>query len=217
MVLSFFRGGDDALEHVDQEIATMLGDCRHSLDLALSALHAEGDISQIGEEVRATDQRINGSEEAVRRDLLVHTTIHGGAEVGMVLASLLMVKKLERVGDQAKNIYDLAAEGVRFTGADDGEELAALGIETSARLGEAAAILAGADDDRAEAFMAACTERMHDLDRRVNELMHSDEPARHAVPRAMYFRYLKRIIANVEGAVSTLVRPVSRSGPDVDE
>src|SRR3546814_20474874 len=81
MVLSFFRGGDDALENVDHEVTKMLGDCRHSLDLALSALYSDGDITQIGEEVRATDLRINGSEESVRRDLLVHTTVHGGTEV----------------------------------------------------------------------------------------------------------------------------------------
>src|SRR3546814_5544635 len=156
----------------------MLGDCRHSLDLALSALYSDGDITQIGEEVRATDLRINGSEESVRRDLLVHTTVHGGTEVARVLNSLLVVKKLERVGDQAKYVFDLADEGVRFTGDPDGEELAALGIEASGRLGEAATILAAEDEAGAEAFMTACVERMDDLDRRVNKLIHSDEPAR---------------------------------------
>src|SRR3546814_20681784 len=87
----------------------------------------------------------------------------------MVLNSLLVVKKLERVGDQAKNVFDLADEGVRFTGDPDGEELAALGIEASGRLGEAATILAAADAAGAEAFMTACVERMDDLDRRVHK------------------------------------------------
>jgi phosphate uptake regulator len=216
MVFSFFRSGDGALDHVDQEVASMLGECRHSLDLALGALVADGDITGLGEEIRTTDRRINASEEAVRRDLIVHTTVQGGSDVGAVLASILVVKKLERVGDQAKNIFDLADEGVRFSGSPDAEELRSIGVEVSGRLAEAAAILGEPDDDRARSFIDACERRMRDLDARVNQLIHSDEPARHAVPRAMYFRYLKRIVANVVGAVETLTRPLDRRG-DLDE
>src|SRR3546814_14731868 len=119
----------------------------------------------------------------------------------MVLNSLLVVKKLERVGDQAKNVFDLADEGVRFTGDPDGEELAALGIEASGRLGEAATILAAEDEAGAEAFMTACVERMDDLDRRVNKLLHADEPARPPVPRATYHRNNKHILPTPEGTV----------------
>src|SRR3546814_18114461 len=104
MVLSFFRGGDDALENVDHEVTKMLGDCRHSLDLALSALYSDGDITQIGEEVRATDLRINGSEESVRRDLLVHTTVHGGTAVAMVPNSLLVGNKLAGVRPEESRV-----------------------------------------------------------------------------------------------------------------
>src|SRR3546814_13611766 len=107
MVLSFFRGGDDALENVDHEVTKMLGDCRHSLDLALSALYSDGDITQIGEEVRATAPRINGSEESVRRDLLVHTPVHGGPGVALVLNSRLVVKTLARVRVPATTVLSL--------------------------------------------------------------------------------------------------------------
>jgi len=215
MVFSFFRSGDHTLDHVDHEVAAMLGDCRHSLDLALSTLTAgDGDIGPVGEEIRATDRRINASEETVRRDLIVHTTVQGGSDVGSVMSSILAVKKLERVGDQAKNIFDLADEGVRFTAVDDAAELRALGVEVSGRLAEAASLLADPSDARLREFVDACEERMTDLDARVNGLIHSDEPARHAVPRAMFFRYLKRIVANVVGAVEVLLQPLDRRDRD---
>ena len=215
MVFSFFRSGDHTLDHVDNEVATMLGDCRHSLDLALSTLTAGGDdIAAVGEEIRSTDRRINASEESVRRDLIVHTAIQGGADVGTVMASILAVKKLERVGDQAKNIFDLADEGVRFAGVDDADELRSMGVEVSGRLGEAAALLAEPSDERLVAFVDACEKRMTELDARVNRLMHSEDPARHAVPRAMYFRYLKRILANVVGALEVLLQPLDRRDRD---
>jgi hypothetical protein len=216
MVFSFFRSGDQALDHVDHEVASMLRDCRHSLDLALTSICAGGeDITALGEEIRATDRRINASEETVRRDLIVHTAVQGGSDVGSVMSSVLAVKKLERMGDQAKNIFDLAAEGVRFTGSGDADELRALGTEVSTRLGEAAGLLGEPTEPAVRPFLDSCQQRMDDLDRRVNELIHSDAPARVAVPRAMYFRYLKRILANVAGALEVFVQPVDR--PDRDE
>ena len=214
MVFSFFRSGDPTLDHVDNEVAAMIGDCRHSLDLALSTLTAGADIAPVGDEVRATDLRINASEESVRRELIVHTTVQGGADVGSVMSSILAVKKLERVGDQAKNIFDLAAEGVRFIDDADAAELRALGVEVSGRLAEAAALLAEPSDTRLASFVDGCESRMSDLDARVNRLIHSDERARQAVPRAMYFRYLKRILANVVGAVEVLLQPLDRRDRD---
>lgn len=215
MVFSFFRSGDETLDQVDHEVAQMLADCRHSLDLALTTITAGGDdIEALGEQIRATDQRINAAEEAVRRDLIVHTAVQGGAEIGSTMASVLAVKKLERMGDQAKNVYDLAAEGVRFSGDADSDELHALGVEVSNRLGEALGLLDDATHEAVAPFVTACEQRMHDLDSRVNALIHSDEPARVAVPRAMYFRYLKRILANVAGAIEVLVQPAEPADRD---
>lgn len=214
MVLSFFRRGDDPLQHVELEIAAMLRDCRHSFDLATSALITDADVTPIGDEVRATDRRINHIEESVRRELVVHTAVHGGADVGLVLASLLIVKKLERAGDQAKNIFDLADEGVRFSGDDDYEHFLHLRDDVSSMMGEAVTILEQADEEAATRFIGTADDRQHELDRLVNSLMHSDEPAHRAVPRAMFYRYCKRIIANVSGVVGTLTRPIDRGDPD---
>jgi phosphate uptake regulator len=216
MVLSFFRGGgDNTLEHIETEIASMLGDCRHSFDLAMGALVTDADVGPIGEEVRATDRRINGIEETVRRELVVHTSVQGGGDVALVLSFLLVVKKLERVGDQAKNVFDLAAEGVRFSGAEDYDRFVELRNQVSGLMGEAATLLASGDEAAASGFIERCQVLMDDLDANVNRLMHSDEPARHAVPRAMLFRYCKRIVANISGVVTTLSRPLDRR--DLDE
>src|SRR3546814_19848980 len=94
-----------------------------------------------------------------------------------------------------------------------GEEPAALGIEASGRLGDAAPILAAEDEAGAEAFMTACVERMDDLARRVNKPNHSAAAAPHAVPRALTARYIQRSARNTEGAVGQHVRPRSRDAP----
>lgn len=218
MVFSFFRGGDEGLEHVQHEIVSMVGRCQHSFDLAMSCLVTDADIEPIGEEVRETDWAINGIEETVRRELVVHSAVRGGADVGAVLASLLMVKKLERVGDQAKNIFDLAAEGVRFSGADDYERFLDFRASVSQLFTDTAAALAEPDTTDVAALDRRAEELMGTFDDLVNQLIHADAPARYAVPRAMLFRYLKRICANLTSVATTAATGIDRAGDaDLDE
>lgn len=218
MVFSFFRGGDEGLEHVQHEIVSMVGRCQHSFDLAMGCLVTDGDIGPIGEEVRATDWAINGIEESVRRELVVHSAVHGGADVGAVLASLLMVKKLERVGDQNKNIFDLAAEGVRFSGADDYDRFLDFRSRVSQLFTDTAAALVAPDTADVAGLDARADELMGTFDGLVNALIHADQPARYAVPRAMLFRYLKRICANLTSVATTAATGIDRTGDvDLDE
>lgn len=219
MVLAFFRRArDTTAEHIEQEILTMLSDCRHSFDLAMSALTTDGDIAPIGDEVHATDDRINGAEESVRRELIVHSAVREGADINMVLTSLLIVKKLERAGDQNKNIFDLAAENVRFSGADDYEEFQADRNEVSSIIAAAVPLLHETDDAVVDAFDERTKVIMADLNRRITALIHAETPAHHAVPRAMLYRYLKRIVANIAGVVMVMHRPIDRRHMlDLDE
>ena len=57
---------------------------------------------------------------------------------------------------------------------------------------------------------------MDTFDRLVNQLIHSEEPGSYAVPRAMLFRYLKRIVADLASVVTTMTDSDDRMG-DIDE
>lgn len=217
MVLEFFRNADDGLAHIENEVKVMIASCRHSFDLAMGALVSDADIAPVADEVRATDERINEIEETVRRELIVHTAVQGGGDVGAVLALLLIVKKLERVGDQCKNILTLAEEGVRFSDADDYDRFVEYRTRTSKVFSDAQERLAEDEPDldplvhESLALMDAC-------EGLVVELLHSERPGSYAVPRAMLYRYLKRTVANVLGTVVTMVEGVDRIGDqDLDE
>ncbi|MGI8791919.1 MAG: PhoU domain-containing protein [Acidimicrobiales bacterium] len=217
MVLKFFQSKETALDHIGHQVVGMIGSCRHSFDLAMSAFVTDADITPIGAEVRSTDREINGVEETVRRELVVHMAVTGSSDVGTVLGFLLMVKKLERVGDQAKNVFDLAAEGVRFSGAPDYERFVDFRNRVSTTFADAVAILGNPDEVDPAPMVSRSQELMDTFDELVNELIHSNEPGSFAVPRAMLFRYLKRIVANLVGVVTTMTEGVDRTGDDVDE
>jgi phosphate uptake regulator len=210
MVMSFFRRPDESgIEHIEAQVQRMVNDARHTFDLALNAITG-GSVETVADEVRRTDRRINVTEMEIRRELVVHFAVHGGADATEMLVFMNMIKDLERIGDYNKNIFDLAEEGVSFAGADDLEHILAFRDETSSRIAEMGEILAVQDGERARAFIARGDEIRHEFDGLISELVHSTEPAVTAVPRALLYRYLKRVTAHCLNVVSSVVMPVDR-------
>ena len=115
----------------------MLADARHSFDLASAAVLSGADYDSVAEDIRVTDDHINKTEQDLRGDLVTHIAVHGGSDIGVVLSYTLLIKKIERIGDQAKNILDLAEEGVSFVGEDDVAELIEVRRSISAMFAEA--------------------------------------------------------------------------------
>jgi phosphate uptake regulator len=208
MPLSFLKRAESPFERISHETIAMLGDARHSFDLASAVLLAGADASAIGADIRATDERINATEQRLRSELVVHVSARGGEDIGLVLGYTLLLKKIERIGDQAKNILDLAEEGISLAGADDVADFNARRQEISQMYVEAADVLATGDAERAAAFLARTKEMNADCERRLHGYMQSDEPGHWAVPRAILHRYWKRIVANLAGIVTSAIEPI---------
>lgn len=208
MVMSFFRRGTTGLEHVAQEAVVMLGDARHSFDLANSALLSGAALQSVADDIRATDQRINQAEQDLRSELVVHVTVQGAADIGSVLGFILLLKKIERIGDQAKNILDLAESGVSLADASDVEELRSGQQEVSTLFSEAGRLLSDPEPDAAQVFVDRVSELIEAYQVKIDSYLFSDEPGREVVPRAIYYRYLKRIVANLRGVVGVALDPL---------
>ena len=208
MVMSFFRKSESGLEHVSHQTISMLGDARHSFDLASTAVLSGADPGAIGADIEATDRRINEAEQQLRSELVVHVSVRGSDDIGLVLGYTLLLKKIERIGDQAKNIFELATEGVSLVGADDIDEFVARRQEISLMYVEAADLLASQDIDAARDFLARSLELNDRCGAKVREYMQSERPGSWAVPRAILYRYWKRIVANLAGIVTAAIEPL---------
>ena len=210
MVMSFFRRPEESgLENIESQVQRMVNDARHTFDLALSAVTG-GAVETVADEIRETDRQINATEVEIRRALLVHASVHGGIDTPEVLAFMNMIKDLERIGDYNKNIFDLAEEGVSFTESPEIETILSLRDEVSSRISLMGEILSMRDEERARTYIERGDEMRKDFDRRVNELLHSTEEAVTAVPRALLFRFLKRVSAHSTNVVSAVVMPVDQ-------
>ena len=209
MVMSFFRSDEGGISQIESQVQRMIADARHTFDLAMNAVTG-GAVETVADEVRRTDRQINLTEIEIRRELLVHISVHGTADAGEMLVFMNMIKDLERIGDYNKNIFDLALEGVSFSGAEDLEQILGFRDELSSRIALMGEILDTRDEDRARAYIERSDQLRREFDGLVNELVHATAPALVAVPRALLYRFLKRVAAHCANVATAVVMPVDR-------
>ena len=212
MVLDFFRGGGDAqLEQIEAQIRQMLVDDRHTFDTAINALIGGTNPELVRKDVHKTDRRVNKAERAVRRELVVHVSVRGAsADISLVLASMSVVKDAERIGDYSKNIWDIANSGVDLSNAEDIDTLIRYRDRTSRLIGETARVFGEKDLEAAHSLLQGGDAMQAEYDKRIAEQLHTDRPAREAVPRALLYRYFKRITAHLLNILTSLVMPIHR-------
>ncbi len=211
MVFSLFRRGDaDGLEAAEAKLVQMLADDRHSFDVATSALLTGADTSIVGPDLRESDARVNKAERELRQALVVHASVHGTSRVAAILVYMSVVKDVERIGDYAKNIYDVAAQGGGLVGDDDHDEVTGYRDRISTMITEAASAFSGEDVAAAHRLITEGDEMQDVFDARVAALVGSDRPGREAVPRALMYRYFKRIVGHLMNLLSAVVMPLDR-------
>jgi phosphate transport system protein len=211
MVFGFQRDGDaDRLDRIEATLHQMFVDDRRAFELAMGALLDGDDTHSVGPELRATDHRVNEAEREIRRELVVHASVHGGIDTPAILIYMSIVKDVERIGDYSKNLFDLAADDARFTDADAFAELDALRTEISAMITEVAEAFAERDNDRSRPLLRRGDELLDVFDDRVSALVRGTDQSPTAVATALAFRYLKRIVAHLMNVLSAVVMPVDR-------
>jgi phosphate uptake regulator len=213
VVLEFFRGGADSqLEEIEGEIIQMLLDCRHTFDLAINALIGGTDPAAVADQIHTTDRGVNKALRRVRKSLMVHASVRGtDADLPLVLTSMSIVKDAERIGDYAKNIWDVAAAGIDLSTADDLADLIVWRDRTSTLLAETARVFRERDAGAAHDVIRGADGMMTEYDGLLDGLLQSDDlPANQAVARALLIRFLKRITAHAVNVLTSLVMPVHR-------
>jgi phosphate transport system protein len=209
-MFSIFRDSAQ-LENVEQQLAAMLAQCQDAYRIATEAVFGERDPKTAGEELFDLDREINRTERAIRRELLVHGTVRG-AEVdqGLMLTYMSLAKDIERIGDKCKDIWELSEMGANFSVGDDLEELG----KHRRHVGELI-------EWTLDAFTAEDAAKVHEListinhdadhyDSHVFQFVQTDLPSRYAAPRALFYRYIKRLSKHLSNILSSVVMPLDR-------
>ena len=211
MVFKFLRGdGRERLESIEDTVQTMLRHDRHEFDLAMSALLGEVAAADVREELRDTDRKVNQLEREIRRQLVVHSSVFGGIDSPSVLVYMSIVKDIERVGDYAKNILDLARDGASFAAVPDIEEWRRLARDISQFITDAGAAFHSRDSERGQQLRRRGDALLRLFDEGVSSLIRQENPGDQAVARALAFRYLKRVVAHLMNVLSAVLMPLDQ-------
>ena len=212
MVFDFFKSGSDAnaIASVEAQIVQMVRDARTVFDTSMAAVFGGGKSKETKREVKQTDRGINQAQQDVRRTLMLHASVQGDVDLPLVLAYMSVVKDAERIGDYAKNLYDLAKFGVDFEVAPDRAELEGYCRNVDRLLEDAAVAFEQSDSERAQQLIDKADGFLDDYDHHVRAAYESEGPASDAVARTLYYRFLKRITAHVMNLLTSLVMPIDR-------
>lgn len=211
MVFRFFGGkGSERLEAIEGKVQEMLKHDRHEFDLAMDALLGRTPPESVNDELRRTDRKVNRLEREIRRELVVHASVFGGIDTPAVLVYMSVVKDMERVGDYAKNLLDLALDGADFSNAPDADEWARLTAELGQLIDDAAGAFKLRNAARSRELLERGDELLNLFDERVTALIKEESQGPQAVPRALAHRYLKRVVAHLMNLLSAVTMPVDK-------
>lgn len=211
MVMDFFRGtADSGLDNVEAQLVQMLVDGREVYDAAMSTVLGTHTPKEVKKEVKGTDRGINAMQQEIRRELVVHASVYGYANLPSILTYMSIVKDAERVGDNAKNIFDLAKYGADFRGAADQDELEHYRDAVSHLIQDAADVFSARDTEKAQELIDKADGFLDEYDAHVKAAFKFEGPSSESVPRALYYRYLKRITAHLMNMMTSLVMPIDR-------
>jgi phosphate uptake regulator len=211
MVMRFFKAQDsERLERIEAKIQAMLVHDLHEFELAMSALMGEAPAASLNDELRATDRKVNEMEREIRRELLVHASVFGGIDTPAVLVYMSIVKDIERIGDYAKNLIDLALDGANFSTVPDAAEWQRLRVDITQLITDTGDAFKTRDPQRSRRLLAHGDGLLDVFDDGVSALVRGDDTGEQPVARALGHRYLKRVVAHLMNVLSAVVMPLDK-------
>lgn len=193
-----------------QKLGQMMLDVEYLYNHAWETCLGQTVADEVGPEVKKHDQAVNQAERDIRKMLLEHLSLNPGKDVSGCMAVLIMAKDAERLGDHARNVFDL---GVRAAGKAKEMRLFAqfdaIAPQLGAQLPRLQRGIRESDEVLAHEVIAryqAIKQELKDLTRALWET--PDLTGFEGVWCAHLVRYLKRINAHQGNVASGIIFPL---------
>lgn len=199
------------LRKMRAEFGQMLDAGKHTFDTAANAFLGGTDLEVIRKDLFTTDKRINKAERQIRRDLVVHASVHGEADFPACLVLMSLVKDAERLGDYAKNVFDLAEMAPEKPSGDHRERLIGLKDQISQVLSRCREVFDSEEEEPAKELICNA-HAIEDLcDEAIRKLICGGNDEGTMGPTyVLAYRYFKRITSHLRNIASSIVQPLHK-------
>lgn len=207
-IMQLWRGKNLVSQMLD-EFMEMLELGGSMFDSVITAGLSGASLDDIREDFYAKDQQINQLEQSIRRKIIVHLSVQPGADVPMCLVLMAVSRDAERLGDFAKNIFQVFE---RVPALEPGlyyDQLIKLSYEISDAFKRVADVFRQSDAQAARRLWEENYRLEKQCDAVINELLGGAEVDA-PVAYTLLYRFLKRILTHQSNIVSSVVMPVDK-------
>ena len=198
-----------------EEFSSMLGSSEEMLSYALKVLTHKGKAQNFQENIYIKDQKINITEQEIRKRILIRLSTSPGGNVPACLVLISIAKDAERLGDYVKNIFELS--NMVFRDFKKGEKLfdylfEEIGNDVKNLFKTVNIAFKNSDAELALEVSAKARNISKQCEDIITKVVKSDYSADQAVVLTLGARYLKRIALHLSNIASSIFLPM----PEMD-
>ncbi|MCG8583784.1 MAG: hypothetical protein MI757_03635 [Pirellulales bacterium] len=202
--------GSPGLLKMRAEFGQMMDAGRHMFNTAANAFLGGTELDVIRQDVFKTDKRINYAQQQIRREIVVHATVHGAAEFPACLILMSVTKDAERVGDYSKNIFDLAELSPQKPAGEYKEDLTDLKDRISALMADCREAFDKEDAESARRLIVESQQIEDQCDTQISTLVQAGAAIEMGTTYALAYRYFKRVSSHAFNVATTIVQPLDK-------
>jgi len=208
-LLSFWKG-KDFLSQVLGKFEKMLSDTQEMFESVRRKLFEGTEEKGLKDRIYELDRGVNKLEKDIRKRIIAHLSVQGDVDIPASLVLMSVVKDAERLGDYAKNLFEVTEmanaplDKKLFNELFDNMDGQV--VETFKKTKQA---FLESDEKLAKGILNLEGDIVKKCDRAIEKLAQSSLDANTAVCFTLVARYLKRIVAHLTNISSSVILPIS--------
>jgi phosphate transport system protein len=208
-LLGFWKG-KDFLSQVLEEFKSMLDESQIMFNDVCAKLLDNVEEPGLKDKVYEIDRKINELQRDIRKRVIEHLTIQPSVDVSICLVLMSVVKDAERLGDYAKNLYEVTNLLEKPLNKEKYLELFnGIEKEISELFSNTKEAFIDSNEDKAAHSWKFQKEIKQRCDQIVERVARSDLSVNEAVCFALMARYFRRIASHLTNIATSVILPIS--------
>lgn len=208
-LLQYWKG-KDFLSQVLEEFKNMLDDTQIMFCSVCRKLIDNQEAPGLKEKVYNIDKQVNNLQKDIRKRVVEHLSIQPSKDVPICLLLMSVVKDAERLGDYAKNLYEVSTLVENSIDSQKYQELFGNIEEEISELFKATIkAFIESDETNATKSWEYKTKITRHCDQIIEKLAASNLPVNTAVCFTLMARYFKRTTAHLTNIATSVILPLT--------
>lgn len=194
---------------IESDFIVMFQTASQEFQLACQVALYGRNANSVREEISDYDKAVNKAERRIRKELVIHCSVRGLIDPES-LVMMSIAKDAERLGDYAKNIYDMGELAPMLPQGEEREQLLILDMMIRKLFARSTDALQNHDEELARQVIIECKWAGEQCDKITQKLLTLETPSRRTASDVLMFRFMKRTLSHIRNICSSVVQPLHK-------